>query len=81
MDNFNAMLLQLENPVELFAELLVFIGIYVQRENLRSFETRIFRAYADPSRTPAFVLQQLLAFHRQHEIDKQFGRVRSWRIL
>jgi hypothetical protein len=30
MDNFNAMLLQLENPVELFAELFVFIGIYVQ---------------------------------------------------
>ena len=37
MDTLNAMLLQFENPIELFAELLVFIGIYVQRENFHSF--------------------------------------------
>ena len=64
MVSFSAMLLDLENSIELFAKLFVFIRSDVQGEGLCALETRIFRAHADASGTSAFVLEQLLAFRR-----------------
>ena len=64
------MLLHFKNPVEFFTQLFVFVGVYVQSENLRAFQPRVFWLDADPARTAAFVLKQFLAFSRQHEVDK-----------
>jgi hypothetical protein len=69
MESFNAILFDFENPVELLAELFVFIGVYVQRKNLGSFQARVSRPNAD-SRTPAFVLEQFLTFGGHHEVDE-----------
>ena len=70
MESFKAILFDFESQVELLPELFVFIGVYVQRKNLGSFQARVSRPNAKSARTPAFVLEQFLTFGRQHKVDE-----------